>query len=262
MQDFKESLQKEKRYLEKVIADAKENLIDVPAGRLRISKDKNKVRYYHKIGNGIERYVSKKNKILANQLAQKMYLEDVLKNAEEKLKWINKCQEIYMKKSFEDIYVDLHAERQELVNPYMKPWEQFVREWLGEEYDGKSFNENLPIIISEKGERVRSKSEKIIADHLYRRNIPYKYERPLFLQGFGIVYPDFTVLSRKTRREIYWEHEGMMDNPEYARTAVKKIELYQKNDIYPGDGLILTFETSQSMIDTRLMDGFIQKYLL
>ena len=45
------------------------------------------------------------------------------------------------------------------------------------------------------------------------------------MNGYGIVYPDFTLLSRKTGKEIYWEHEGMMDDQEYARKAVQKIDL-------------------------------------
>lgn len=54
----------------------------------------------------------------------------------------------------------------------------------------------------------------------------------------------------------------MMDNPEYARTAVMKIELYQTNGIFPGEDLILTFETSTSVIDMELVKQFTEKYLL
>ncbi|MGE9882258.1 hypothetical protein [Blautia obeum] len=73
---------------------------------------------------------------------------------------------------------------------------------------------------------MRSKSEKIMADYFFRNGIEYKYEHPLYLNGFGIVYPDFTFLSRKTGEEIYWEHDGRMDDLVYARNAVKKIEAY------------------------------------
>ena len=64
------------------------------------------------------------------------------------------------------------------------------------------------------------------------------------------------------QKEVYWEHEGMLDHPEYARSAVKKIELYEMNGIYPGDTLILTFETSVSVIRTDLMKNLTKKYLL
>ena len=117
------------------------------------------------------------------------------------------------------------------------------------------------MILTERGERVRSKSEKILADFFYRRNILYKYEKPLYLKGYGTVYPDFTFLSKKTRQEIYWEHEGMMDRQEYARSAVRKIESYQKNKIYPGDRLILTFETEQSVLNSNVIEELVNQYL-
>lgn len=76
------------------------------------------------------------------------------------------------------------------------------------------------------------------------------------------MYPDFTFLSRKTYREIYWEHEGMMDKQDYARAAVRKIEFYQINHIYPGERLIITFETEQNILNSKIIENLIEKYLL
>ena len=53
----------------------------------------------------------------------------------------------------------------------------------------------------------------------------------------------------------------MMDKQEYARNAVRKIELYQKNGIYPGERLILTFETEQSMLNQNILEKLVEKYL-
>ena len=57
-------------------------------------------------------------------------------------------------------------------------------------------------IITEKGEAVRSKSEKIIADKLYMKEIPYVYEQPLYLKGYGYVVPDFKILNVRTKKRI------------------------------------------------------------
>ena len=76
-----------------------------------------------------------------------------------------------------------------------------------------------------------------------------------------MVYPDFTFLSSKTGQEIYWEHEGMMDKQEYARSAIKKIESYQKNEIFPGERIILTFETEQSLLSQKIVESLVEKYL-
>ena len=88
-----------------------------------------------------------------------------------------------------------------------------------------------------------------------------KYEKPLNFSGYGIVYPDFTFLSRKLRKEIYWEHEGMMDKPEYAIKAAKKLNSYQMNGILPGERLILTFETEQDVLNSKIVCDLVDKYL-
>ena len=44
-------------------------------------------------------------------------------------------------------------------------------EWYRREYKGKEFQEGVPVIITEKGERVRSKTEKMLADFFYRKEI-------------------------------------------------------------------------------------------
>ena len=66
----------------------------------------------------------------------------------------------------------------------------------------------------------------------------------------------------KEFKEIYWEHEGMMDKQDYARAAVRKIELYQINHIYPGDRLIITFETEQNILNSKIIENLIEKYLI
>ena len=53
-----------------------------------------------------------------------------------------------------------------------------------------------------------------------------------------------------------------MDDPTYAKNAVKKIEAYEKNDIYPGERLILTFETDQTILSTQIIECMVNKYLL
>ena len=83
----------------------------------------------------------------------------------------------------------------------------------------------------------------------------------MYLKGVGIVYPDFTFLSRKTKQEIYWEHDGRMGDPSYVRNAVRKMHANEKNDIYPGERLILTFETEKSVLDTAIVQRIVEKYL-
>ena len=255
-------LLQEQKYLEDIVNKAKTGLSATPDGHLRISKDKNKIRYYHCTEDNGEIYIPKSDKHLAKKLAQKTYNLSVIKKAETRLKQIKKITKDYSDDEIEEIFTSMHADRQVLVTPVEPTWEQLLGEWYAEEYQGKDFWEGTAVILTEKGERVRSKSEKILADFFYRRNILYKYEKPLYLKGYGTVYPDFTLMSKKTGKEIYWEHEGMMDKQEYATTAIRKIESYQKNDIYPGERLILTFETEQSVLNSKAIEGLVNQYLL
>lgn len=170
--------------------------------------------------------------------------------------------EIDADEEMKKMYDSLHPDRKKLINPIEDTWENNLQKWFAAPYQGKEFQEGAPMILTENGERVRSKSEKILADYFYRQNILYKYEKPLYLKGYGTVYPDFTFLSSKTGKMRYiGKHEGMMDKQEYARNAVRKIELYQKNGIYPGERLILTFETEQSMLNQNILEKLVEKYL-
>lgn len=59
-----------------------------------------------------------------------------------------------------------------------------------------------------------------------------------------------------------FQHDKMMDKQDYARAAVRKIELYQINHIYPGDRLIITFETEQNVLNSKIIENLIEKYLI
>ena len=222
MQGFKKLLLEEQKNLEMICSKVENELKSVPKGNLRISKDKNKVRYYHCVEDNEGTYISK----IDSELPK------------------------------------LHTQRQLLVTPVEPIWEKELAKWYDSEYHGKEFYEGTAEIVTEKGERVRSKSEKILADYFYRNNILYQYEKPLYLKGYGTIYPDFTFLSKKTRKEIYWEHEGMMDKPEYAKSAVKKIESYQRNGIHLGERLILTFETELTVLNSQIVEELVEKYLV
>ena len=53
-----------------------------------------------------------------------------------------------------------------------------------------------------------------------------------------------------------------MDDPAYAQNAVRKILAYEENGIYPGESLILTFETEKNVLNTRIIERLVHRYLL
>ena len=96
-----------------------------------------------------------------------------MKKAEIRLKQVKKITRDYSDDEIEQIYDKLHKERQLLVMPIEPTWEQKLAQWDGETYQGKEFYEGTAVIITEKGERVRSKSEKILADYFYRNKVQF-----------------------------------------------------------------------------------------
>lgn len=262
--ELKERLDKEKQRLIRVKEECEQKLVDAPGGFLRLSKSGGYVQYYHckKGGRRNGEYIPKEKIEFAKQLAQKTYNKKVLNIVSKRLNQLESILKDYKNNEIELIYLKEQPDRRKLIEPVEIPYQQQLEEWVKEPYAGIPFRSDATVITTNNGMRVRSKSEKIMADYFDSVGLKYKYECPLELKPYGIVYPDFTFLSPKTGKEIYWEHEGMMDNPEYARTAVMKIKSYESNGIFPGENLILTFETATSVIDMELVKVFAEKHLL
>ena len=263
MEQILNRMKKREEYLLQIKSDKENALKNSPEGTLRIAGGDESPEYYHrkhtKDVNG--NYISANNLFLAKQLAQKSYDKKVLNSAELELEVLRKYFLTYPEVCVEQIYDTLHRKRQKLVEPIVKPLEQYIQNWENFEYKGKVFTEEDPEFYSAKGERVRSKSEVIIADLLHKEGIPYRYECPIYLNGVGWRYPDFTILNVRKRKEIYWEHLGMMDDPVYAERAVRRIADLEKNGIYPGENLILTFETRKVPINQKLLKILVERYL-
>lgn len=263
MHGLKEMMQIEYQRLKKISDLVTGRINDAPEGSLRVTTNHGNAQFFYTIrgaNSEMGKYIPKKEMDLVARLAQNDYDKSVLKITDKRMKQLEKILKDYDEFEIEQIYFKGHPARQQIIQPVEETREQWLKHWLAEPYQGRGFSQGDRDIRSEKGDRVRSKSEKIIADYLYLRGISYKYEHPLKLDGYGIIYPDFTMLSGRLRKEIYLEHEGMMGDPDYADNAVKKIELYERNGILPGERLILTFETAKSGFNVQLLDKLLAGY--
>jgi hypothetical protein len=99
------------------------------------------------------------------------------------------------------------------------------------EVEGQFLEDRL-IHRTARGEAVRSKSEVIIADHLAHRNIRYKYEKALTM-GEITKYPDFTIEDDDAGITYFWEHCGMLADPQYREKWKAKEHWYRQNGILP-----------------------------
>ena len=264
MEEIKMLLETRKNELVKLKKAKEKALKKVPEGKLRICCKGERVQYYHRKNpkdfNGT--YIRDSERVLVEKLAQKDYDQKVLEASEKELLAIERYLSSYPSRNVEEIHRSLHKERQKLIIPIVETDEEFVHNWESVEYQGLTFWRNQPEFYTMKGERVRSKSEVIIADYLKENSIPYRYEYPLYLEGIGEIHPDFTVLNTRTRKEFYWEHFGRMDDPEYVEKTVRKINGYELNGLFLGERLITTYETSQQPLNQKIVQALVSQYLI
>ena len=135
------------------------------------------------------------------------------------------------------------------------------------------------------GFKVRSKSEAMITLQVNASPLIFKYEEPLRLcilsdfesptayldfnsytsqpdvdsfsyRDFRFYFPDFTILL-PDGRVVFWEHLGLMDDENYRRDNIEKLNVYARNGIYPGINLYLTYETKATPLDPETIDSII-----
>lgn len=264
MRNLMNEIKQRRSFLLQVIHEKEQALSKAPDGILNIAATDSRVQYYYKkVGSDSDkRYMRNSEVPLIKELCQKEYNQKVLALAQKELRFIERYINLDANNKCDDVYEKLNIHRKKHVQPIILPDEEFVAQWEQFEYIKKGFYGDAPEYYTDKDERVRSKSEIMIANALLKHNIPYRYEAPIYLSGYGTVYPDFTVLNVRLRKEYLWEHLGMMDDANYVEKALKKIDTYERNNIFPGEKLILTHETANRPINSRMIDRLIECYFV
>ena len=157
---------------------------NAPLGNLKIINCRGVEQYYldsaetrTSYPNG--KYLRKSDFELAGKLAQRNYDEKLLSEVEKQLKNIQNIikkyekQEIVQVEELYSVYDRMSPSRKKMVDARIISDKEYVNQWSAKIYSGKDFAEGQAEIYTEKKERVRSKSEKIIADMLYHKNSPH-----------------------------------------------------------------------------------------
>ena len=93
---------------------------------------------------------------------------------------------------------------------------------------------------TESGIWVRSKSEVIIANILYRSNIDFQYEEKLYYNTTQWKEPDFTI--RYNGKVWYWEHLGLLGDEQYNENWQEKKQIFKDLGLF--DNVITTKESA------------------
>lgn len=244
--------------------ELKENLVRAPEGFIRTTGSADSKMFYwvhNQNGHTKNQYIKKGETELVTRLLQKSYDQKMQSAVEKRIISLTDCLQS-LDSNLDDIYTNLSEIKKRHIIPYRLSDELFIEQWCKAKFTGKQgFKDNLKH-TTKKGEIVRSKSERSIADLLYSYQIPYRYEAPLELKSMGIVYPDFTILDIRTRKPVYWEHFGKMDDPDYVQKAINKLNTYILNGYHLGKDLLITMESQVCPLDQPEICQMIETHLL
>lgn len=112
-----------------------------------------------------------------------------------------------------------------------------------------------------RGQLVRSKSEVVIANSLFARELPYLNEPLIEFRG-AFLAPDFLILSPYDYFIVLWEHWGLLGKPGYLERNMNKLKDYQAAGFTPGNNLIITSDTLNGDLDSyqieRILDAWFK----
>ncbi len=132
--------------------------------------------------------------------------------------------------------------------------------WADEAYEISWYLSEERRHTTTRGLKVRSKAELLIAESLYKFEIPFHYEEVLHIADKTVI-PDFTIM-KKDGSLYYWEHCGLMKNAKYRANFKDKLELYEQAGITHWKNLILTYDDEEGGINLSIVESEIKNKLL
>ena len=226
------------------------------------SKRKKGYQYYFVKSNNHREYIAKKNLDVVRRIFQRQYYLEARKALLRERSLLEHFLKHYNYPAVKAVYEKLSDARKTMITPVYLPDEEYITEWR------KRFAGNInshPIenpYLTDNGELVRSKSEKILADLFKRLGIPYYYEPKLETDNGKKLYPDFALLCIKTRKTIYWEHFGLTNDGKYASKSLKKLDIYEKNGLYVGKDILFSVESTDIPLDIKQIEKKLKEYVI
>jgi len=262
--DIEKELKYEKERIEKLIQEIQKRIPEykMHAGnkKLNCTRSHGKTQY---LIDG--KYTSKKELALAESIANHKYSEELLKYASKELEAIDELLAYILDNELDNVYEKLCEGRKKLITPYYETKKEYIDKWMKVQYEPYGrWDEVKTELYTAKGERVRSKSELIIANELLGYGVPYRYEFPIeILDGnkTRTFHPDFIALNKRTCKEIILEHLGMMDKLDYNNSNLRKIDLMERNGYILGKNFIILHETSDNGLNIKVVRNYIEEYL-
>lgn len=277
MNKLKASMELEAAHLEQSIKDKEQQISTLPEGELKCYSSGNRKKRYvvlikkvkdksndEKMRTVRQRtYIKSSESDSAEQLAVKGLLNAETRDEKRELNAINRYLKFCSSFDSSQKYLDSNSDINHLVEGFMtkryKESTQAVNDWLSQRCGVSAGHEDGLRVKTHAGFNVRSKSERDILHALMDFGIPYKFEEQV-ITDIGPLYPDFTILNPLNNQEVIWEHNGSMDDPEYAAKVFKRTAAYYRKGYHPGKNFIITYEENNEGLDKDWIEAIIRQY--
>lgn len=246
-------------FLEREIQILEHKIQDAPVGKLRVYTSGNYSRWIVLLPDGTNQYLKKAEKELAYRLWRKQQDMDTLNLYQKELAIMQRSDAVLKK---------LYNSQEKRINRHIntdaaREIAEFSKksEWAKEPYSKNPYKPEGLTDIGPFSEKMRSKSEVIIAMSLVKYDIKYRYECEYPLNGRS-VYPDFMIKRPSDGKIILWEHFGMWDVDKYRSAAIDKISEYLSSGLVPYEDFIYSIETSQRHTNPERINDMIRTFIL
>lgn len=150
------------------------------------------------------------------------------------------------------LYIQLQRELEELQSNYIN---------VPSISENKNYRPEELKYFTQRGERVRSRGEKMIADVLHSLSIDYAYERAITWSGEPI-YPHFTIEKSARGQTLYWEYWGNLSGTGVLERYLARRKQLESLQICEGRNLIMTLDGDGNPDEAEIRNTAKKRLLL
>jgi len=250
--------------LQQLIQRLECELGQMPEGKISRKFINNKQYLYHYYktldGSYHQKFMGKSDSCLAEKLKRKVFLLKSLPTLKRNYNALNMCAIRYKPYFSSDVVNGLILPLEKQIDCCFEK-NDIIKAWLAEDFERNELFPDALIHTSAGGLKVRSKSEAIIAGLLENKEIPFRYEAKLEIGGKNY-YPDFTILKPKDGKILYWEHFGMVQNPNYNQSMEQKLTVFLRNGLIPWENYVATYDSHNGSINASLIQSIIHAFII
>lgn len=239
-------IEKEIRQLKKQLKTLSTDIKELPPGEKLYLKQQGKYHYLvsrkkNLPGKYQDSHISIKNP-KAQEYTNTAYAQYTIPLLQAEIKALEDFKQSYHPERKFEILCKVPAKMRFMLKHPIKSPQDEAEEWINISFYSNPYPIEAAEYIGRNGEHFRSKAEYIIGNILNEYQIPFRYECEYIINSKSF-FPDFTIMDPNSGDLFYIEYFGLMDDPDYAQNALKKIALYQSG---PDAGKFIFFFESAS----------------